>query len=47
MLERAETAQIRRTARDEGMRTMYEHGLAKAHAGLTSLEEVMRVTCEE
>ena len=47
VLERAETAQIRRTARDEGMRTMYEHGLAKAHAGLTSLEEVMRVTSEE
>jgi general secretion pathway protein E len=47
VLERAETAQIRRAARAEGMRTMYEHGLAKAYAGLTSLEEVMRVTCED
>jgi general secretion pathway protein E len=47
VLERAETAQIRRAARAEGMRTMYEHGLAKAYGGLTSLEEVMRVTCED
>ena len=47
VLEGASTAQIRRAAREEGMRTIYEHGLAKARAGLTSLEEVARVTCEE
>jgi general secretion pathway protein E len=47
VLERAGTAEIRNAARAEGMRTIYEHGLAKVRAGLTTLEEVMRVTCEE
>ena len=31
-------------ARDAGMRTMYEDGIAKALAGLTTIEEVLRVT---
>jgi general secretion pathway protein E len=31
-------------ARASGMRPMYEDGLDKAIAGITSLEEVLRVT---
>ena len=34
---------IRQAARDNGMRSMQEDGLLKAHTGLTSLEEVTRV----
>ena len=33
-------------ARARGMRTMYEDGLAKALQGLTTIEEVLRVTQE-
>ncbi|MFN2612246.1 MAG: GspE/PulE family protein [Solirubrobacterales bacterium] len=39
----AETA-ISDVARKEGMRTLREDGLAKVRAGLTSIEEVVRVT---
>ncbi len=35
---------IRETARREGMRTLREDGVAKALAGLTTVEEVVRVT---
>jgi general secretion pathway protein E len=35
---------LRRTARNEGMRTLREHGIAKVLAGETSLEEVLRVS---
>ncbi|MCA9408489.1 MAG: Flp pilus assembly complex ATPase component TadA, partial [Candidatus Omnitrophica bacterium] len=38
---------IKETARSEGMRTMREDGLAKAMAGLTTLEEVLRVTASD
>ena len=34
---------IRRRAREEGMRTLHEDGVQKALAGLTSIEEVLRV----
>ncbi len=43
VLRRAEGAELRGAAREEGMLTMYEHGLHKALAGVTSLEEVLRV----
>ena len=33
-------------ARDAGMQTMYEDGIAKALAGETTIEEVLRVTEE-
>jgi general secretion pathway protein E len=46
ILQAAEAAAIRRAAIDGGMRTMYEDGLAKALAGTTSLEDVLRVTRE-
>ncbi len=35
---------LRRAAREKGMRTLAEDGLQKAAAGLTTVEEVMRVT---
>jgi general secretion pathway protein E len=34
---------IERQARDEGMTTMIEDGVAKCRAGLTSVEEILRV----
>lgn len=37
---------IRKTAREEGMRLMFEDGLEKIAAGLTTVEEVLRVTRE-
>ena len=48
ILQRAGEFKIKETARAEGMKTMREDGLAKAVAGLTTLEEVLRVTaCDE
>ena len=46
VMQRADAGEIERAARAEGMRTMYEDGIAKAVAGVTTLEEVMRVTQE-
>jgi general secretion pathway protein E len=43
IMRHATTGELERIARDEGMQTMYEHGLSKALAGVTSLEEVTRV----
>ena len=39
--------EIRQQAIAEGMQTMYENGLRKAVAGITTIEEVLRVTREE
>jgi len=46
VMQRASEGDIERQARSEGMRTMYEDGIAKAVAGITTLEEVLRVTQE-
>jgi general secretion pathway protein E len=46
VLNRADARDIQRAAIEGGMRTMYQHGVVKALAGATSLEEVMRVTRE-
>jgi general secretion pathway protein E len=46
VMQRADAGEIERLARAEGMRTMYEDGIAKAVAGVTTLEEVLRVTQE-
>ena len=46
IMQHADAGEIERQARREGMRTMYEDGIAKALAGVTTLEEVMRVTQE-
>jgi type II secretory ATPase GspE/PulE/Tfp pilus assembly ATPase PilB-like protein len=37
-------AQLRDLARDQGMETMRQDGWAKAQAGITTVEEVLRVT---
>ena len=40
------TTELEAQARSEGMRTMYEDGLIKAMQGVTTIEEVLRVTQE-
>jgi general secretion pathway protein E len=44
VLARAEARELEAAAIKGGMRTMFEDGLAKAEAGLTTLEDVLRVT---
>ena len=46
IMKHATSNEIERQARDEGMLTMYEDGLMKALLGITSAEEVLRVTQE-
>jgi general secretion pathway protein E len=46
VLRRAEALEIQRAAIAEGMRTMFADGLRKAKAGITTLDEVIRVTRE-
>jgi type IV pilus assembly protein PilB len=41
---RASSAEIGRTAREQGMLTLREDGLIKVRSGQTSLEEILRVT---
>ncbi|MDE2271903.1 MAG: type II secretion system ATPase GspE [Xanthomonadaceae bacterium] len=47
LMQHAGASDIERAARQGGMRTMYEDGLRKALAGITTVEEVLRVTQEE
>jgi len=44
VMRHAGMGEIERIARDGGMRTMYEDGILKALAGMTTIEEVLRVT---
>ena len=44
VMRKAGMGEIEQIARSAGMRTMYEDGIAKALAGQTTLEEVLRVT---
>ncbi|TSC78593.1 MAG: type IV pilus assembly protein PilB [Parcubacteria group bacterium Gr01-1014_33] len=46
ILKRSPTNEIKKEAIGEGMALMFEDGLKKAEAGITTLEEVMRVTKE-
>lgn len=46
IMKHAGMGEIEEQARREGMRTMYEDGLVKAMAGITTIEEVLRVTQE-
>ncbi|MBM3216284.1 type II/IV secretion system protein [Candidatus Poribacteria bacterium] len=46
-VQHASVAQVRRSARKFGMRTLREDGWRKALAGITSVEEVRRLTPEE
>jgi general secretion pathway protein E len=47
VMRHATAGEIRVQAIADGMRTMYENGLRKAVAGITTIEEVLRVTREE
>ncbi len=42
--KKAPTERIREVAKAHGMRTLREDGLLKAKLGITSVEEVLRVT---
>ena len=44
ILNRAETQQLQAAAVAAGMRTAYDNGMAKVLAGITTVEEVLRVT---
>ena len=44
MNQRSTAEQIKQAARAKGMKTLFESGLAKAAAGITSIEEVLSVT---
>lgn len=44
VMRHAGMGEIEQLARTAGMRTMYEDGIAKALAGVTTIEEVLRVT---
>jgi type II secretory ATPase GspE/PulE/Tfp pilus assembly ATPase PilB-like protein len=47
ILKKAATSEIRRTAMERGMVTLREDGWAKAQAGQTTVEEILRVTQED
>src|SRR5690606_171348 len=44
VMRHAGMGELEQLARKHGMRTMYEDGIAKALAGVTTIEEVLRVT---
>ena len=44
ILRKASTKELYELARENGLRTLYENGIEKAVAGITTLEEVTRVT---
>lgn len=44
VLERADAHSIQKVAVDEGMRTMLGHGFDRVAAGVTTVEEILRVT---
>jgi general secretion pathway protein E len=47
IMRHATAGDLRSAAIMEGMETMFEHGLRKALAGVTTIEEVLRVTRED
>ena len=42
----AKLGKLRQLARQSGMRTLYEYGLDMVNQGVTSVDELLRVTCE-
>ena len=46
ILGRAEAKELQRAAVEDGMVSMYDDGMSKALSGLTTIEEVLRVTRE-
>jgi len=47
VMRHANSTDLRAAAVEEGMESMFENGLRKAVAGVTTLEEVLRVTRED
>ena len=47
IVDRRPTSEIKRVAREEGMSTLRESGLARARAGVTTLREINKVTFVE
>ncbi|MES2949194.1 MAG: type II secretion system ATPase GspE [Pseudomonadota bacterium] len=47
IMRRVTSGEVKQQAVADGMQTMYENGLSKAVAGVTTIEEVLRVTREE
>jgi general secretion pathway protein E len=47
IMQHAVAGELRRMAISEGMRTLYEDGINKVLAGVTTIEEVLRVTRED
>jgi len=47
IISRAQEFEIKHQAREEGMRTLREDGLAKVFTGETTLEEVLRITAPD
>lgn len=47
VLKHADATVLQNQAQQEGMETLYEDGLRKAVAGLTTIEEVLRVTTQQ
>jgi general secretion pathway protein E len=47
VISRADSGTIKKQALDQGMRTLRDDGAFKVLKGITSLEEVIRVTTEE
>ena len=46
-MRHATSSELRTAAIGEGMETMYENGLKQAVSGVTTIEEVLRVTRED
>ena len=46
IMQHADELKLQAQAQADGMRTMFEDGVAKALAGQTTIEEVLRVTQE-
>jgi general secretion pathway protein E len=44
VLDRADAHRIEQVAIGEGMRTLFRHGMDRVHQGVTTIEEVLRVT---
>jgi general secretion pathway protein E len=44
IVHRAGAPEFRRLAREQGMLTMFDDGLAKAAKGVTTVEELLRTT---
>ena len=47
IFERAQGNEIKKIARDEGMKTLRENGIENVVEGVTSLEEVLRTTIDD